>query len=91
MKAIHSTQVHIGKPRFSLGCFSLSGQSKAMKSKMLADRYVLDKIAILGQATAIYAKPNTGKTLLVLWMLIESIKLRRINGKDVFYINADDD
>jgi hypothetical protein len=76
---------------FSLGCFSLSGQSKAMESKMLADRYVLDKIAILGQATAIYAKPNTGKTLLVLWMLIESIKLRRINGKNVFYINADDD
>lgn len=76
---------------FSMSAFSLSGQSKVMESKMLADRFVLDHIAILGQATVIYAKPNTGKTLLVIWMLIESIKSGRIDGKDVFYINADDD
>jgi len=41
--------------------FSLRGRSAEMKSKMLADRYVLDQIAILGQATTIYAKPNTAK------------------------------
>lgn len=62
-----------------------------MKTKMLADRFVLDRIAIIGQATTIYAKPNTGKTLLVLWMLIDSIKAGRIIGKDVYYVNADDD
>jgi len=81
------------KPKipFSMKSFSLSGQSETMKTKMLADRYVLDRIAILGQATTIYAKPNTGKTLLVLWMLIESIKAGRISGENVYYINADDD
>ena len=81
------------KPKmpFSMKSFSLSGQSEIMKTKMLADRYVLDRIAILGQATTIYAKPNTGKTLLVLWMLIESIKAGRISGENVYYINADDD
>ena len=81
------------KPKipFSMKSFSLSGQSEIMKTKMLADRYVLDRIAILGQATTIYAKPNTGKTLLVLWMLIESIKANRISGENVYYINADDD
>lgn len=78
-------------PAFSMKSFSLSGQSEIMKTKMLADRYVLDRIAILGQATTIYAKPNTGKTLLVLWMLIESIKAGRISGENVYYINADDD
>lgn len=79
------------KKPFSMSAFSLSGQSEVMKAKMLADRFVLDRIAILGQATTIYAKPNTGKTLLVLWMLIESIKAKRVEGKSVFYINADDD
>ena len=79
------------KTPFSMKSFSLSGQSEIMKTKMLADRYVLDRIAILGQATTIYAKPNTGKTLLVLWMLIESIKAGRISGENVYYINADDD
>ena len=79
------------KTPFSMKSFSLSGQSAIMKTQMLADRFVLDRIAILGQATTIYAKPNTGKTLLVLWMLIESIKTNRVNGEDVYYINADDD
>jgi hypothetical protein len=79
------------KKPFSMSAFSLRGQSEVMKTKMLADRFVLDRIAILGQATTIYAKPNTGKTLLVLWMLIESIKAGRIDGESVYYINADDD
>jgi len=79
------------KTTFSMTSFSLRGRSAEMKSKMLADRYVLDQIAILGQATTIYAKPNTGKTLLVLWMLAQAIETGQISGNDVFYINADDD
>lgn len=51
-----------------------------MREKMLTDTFVLDNIAILGQATVIYAKPNTGKTLLVMKMLIESIKAGRVKG-----------
>ena len=76
------------KKPFSMRDFSLSGQSQAMRAKMLADIYVLNRIAILGQATVIYAKPNTGKTLLVLWLLIESVKANRISGDNIFYINA---
>ncbi len=77
-------------PEFSFNQFALNGNSAVMREKMLKDTFVLDNIAILGQATAIYAKPNTGKTLIVLWMLIESIKAKRIKGENVFYINADD-
>ena len=77
-------------PAFSFDQFSLNGKSAVMREKMLTDTFVLDNIAILGQATAIYAKPNTGKTLIVLWMLIESIKAKRIKGENVYYINADD-
>ena len=67
-------------PAFSFDQFSLNGKSAVMREKMLTDTFVLDNIAILGQATAIYAKPNTGKTLIVLSMLIESIKAGRIKG-----------
>lgn len=57
---------------------------------MLDDKFVLHRIAILGQITAIYAMPGTGKTLLVLFLLIEAIKSSTINPADIFYINADD-
>lgn len=61
-----------------------------MRETMLNDVFVLSQIALLGQITIIYAKPNTGKTLLTLWLLIQSIHAGRIKAEDVFYINADD-
>jgi hypothetical protein len=76
--------------KFSFNQFSITNQLDAMKTQMLNDVFVLDGIALLGQLTAIYAKPNTGKTLLTLWMLTESIKAGRIKGENVHYINADD-
>lgn len=66
---------------FNLNKFTLRGKSTQMKLKMLEDAYVLDRIAILGQITVIYAKPNTGKTLLTLWMLVEQIKAKKIDGE----------
>lgn len=78
------------KKPFSLAQFSLKGHSTKMREKMLNAVFVLKDIALLGQATAIYAQFNTGKTLLVLWLLIDSIRAGRINAEDVFYINADD-
>jgi archaellum biogenesis ATPase FlaH len=78
------------KPKFSLTQFSLMGQTEAMKQQMLDDVFVLEGLAVLGQATAIYAQFGTGKTLLILWLLIESIKAHRIKGEDLFYINVDD-
>lgn len=78
-----------GEP-FDLAQFSLAGKSAAMRAKMMDDKYVLGRIAILGQWTAIYAKPNSGKTLLTVHLLIEAIKSGGIDGSDVFYVNADD-
>ncbi|WP_158603085.1 AAA family ATPase [Pseudomonas sp. AOB-7] len=75
---------------FDLARFALNGQSAAMEARMLEDTFVLGRLAILGQATAFYAKPNSGKTLLTLWLLIRAIEAGQINPKDVFYINADD-
>jgi len=75
---------------FPLNDYLINDSLEEMKTKMLADVFVLDGIALLGQLTAIYAKPNAGKTLTTIYMLTESIKAKRIKGKDVFYINADD-
>ena len=73
-----------------LETFSLFGRSKDMEKELKEAVFVLDKIAPLGQSTVLYAPPNTGKTLLVLYLLMDSIKTGRIKGQDLFYINADD-
>ncbi len=73
-----------------LDSFVLNGESKNMKAQMLEDKFILGELAILGQSTAIYAKPNAGKTLLTIWLLIQSIKAENINPGDVYYFNADD-
>ncbi len=59
-------------------------------NNLLRTDFAIDEMALLGQITLFYAQPNTGKTLLILSFLIESIKAGRISGSDVFYINADD-
>ena len=79
-----------GKKVLTLDDFTLNGMSQRMKKKMLEDKFVLSRLAILGQMTIFYAGPNTGKTLLTLWMIIEKINAREINGSDIYYINAND-
>jgi hypothetical protein len=61
-----------------------------MRQQMLDDKYVLDRIAILGQWTTLYAAPNGGKTLLTLWMVIQQVKAGEIDGSKIYYVNADD-
>ncbi len=70
--------------------FSATGSSKDMRQKMLSDKFVMKDIAILGQWTTLYAAPNTGKTLLTLWLLREQILIGELDADKVFYINADD-
>ena len=78
------------KPVCPLDAYLINDSLAEMRAKMLADVFVLDGIALLGQLTVIYAKPNAGKTLTTIHMLKESIKAGRIIGKDVYYVNADD-
>lgn len=79
-----------GSVDFSLSSFALNGSSAEMKAKMLKDKYVAGKLALLGQITFWYAYPNIGKTLLILWLLIDAIKRGVIEAKDIYYVNADD-
>ncbi len=70
--------------------FSLRGQYEGLAARKLKEVYVLQGIALLGQATVLYAAPNTGKTLVSLALLKEAIASGRVQAQKVFYINADD-
>lgn len=50
----------------------------------------LGSYAVRGQATALYAAPNTGKTLIVLHDLGRSIAAGKLDASKVFYLNLDD-
>ena len=77
-------------PKKPLAQFSLRGQYDELARQQVESVPVLDPIAMLGEMTIIYAEPNTGKTLLVLWLLIRSIENGNVNPGHVYYINADD-
>lgn len=77
-------------PAEQLRSYTLIGKSELLRQQMLEDQFVLDKIAILGQWTTLFGGPNTGKTLLVLWMIKEKLASGDLDGDQVFYINADD-
>jgi hypothetical protein len=70
--------------------FVMTQTSKEMEKKMFDDVYVLGRLAVMGEITIFYAGPNTGKTLLTLKLLTESISEGIISAGDVYYINADD-
>jgi len=75
---------------FSLEQFSMVGDIEQLETKLQTDIFVMGRLALLGQATVIYAQPNAGKTLITLKLLIEAIQAGTIEPKSVFYINADD-
>jgi hypothetical protein len=77
-------------PDHGLVAYSLRGMSSKFEAEMLDHRFILGLIAILGQWTVIYAPPNSGKTLLVLWLIIAAIRNGNIQPDDLFYVNADD-
>ena len=77
-------------PLDELTQYSITGQSKKLRQKMLTDHFVLKDIAIMGQWTTIYGSPNSVKTLITNWLLREAILSEEIDGEMVYYINADD-
>lgn len=73
-----------------LATFSLQGQLKTLQDELVEQKHILGKLALQGQATVFYAAPNSGKTLLVLRLIVESIKRNTLDPSQVFYVNMDD-
>jgi len=70
--------------------YSLRGRSDEIEKWAVDDVHVLGQLALQAQLTALYSPPNTGKTLITQNLLIESIKLGRIDSSKVYYLNMDD-
>jgi len=70
--------------------YSLRGRLEQLKREMVAAIFVLGRLALLGQITFIFAAPGTGKTLIVFYLLLESLRRGIISGKRVYYVNMDD-
>ena len=51
---------------------------------------LLALLAFVGQLFMIYAAPGSGKTMLVLWLIIDAIRSGRVDPESVVYVNADD-
>ncbi len=73
-----------------LGKYSLLGSSAEIAKEVSDQVYVFGEVALQGQATAIYAEPGTGKTLLSMFFAIEGVVQGRIDPAKFFYVNCDD-
>jgi len=61
----------------------------AMKLRAQDAVFILPEIAMVGDCTILNAGPNTGKTLLTLWLLSQR-DIEATKHLNIYYINADD-
>jgi hypothetical protein len=71
--------------------FSLLGRSETLEKSAVEQRPLLGSIVIAGQFVLIYAAPGTGKTLILLHLVISAIEQGRIDPSHLYYVNVDDD
>jgi hypothetical protein len=73
-----------------LDSFSLLGMSDEIARDAQEQKPILCGLAMLGQATAIFAPPNSGKTLITTSNICEDIRHGRVEASKVYYVNVDD-
>lgn len=76
--------------RSALLKFSLLGQGAEWDAQARATTSILGSAILAGQATAIYAAPNVGKTLVLLHLITEAVQSGRLDPSNTYYVNADD-
>lgn len=73
-----------------LGRYSASRDLSLLEKNMVEQKPLLGDIVLYGDTTVIYALANTGKTLIIIYLIIDAIKSGRVDPSKVFYINFDD-
>lgn len=84
-----SDPIDTKKPN-ALDKYALNDRIDDIEQQMVESKPLLGLLALKGQATAFYAAPNIGKTLIILYLLIDAIQDNRINPSQVYYLNMDD-
>jgi len=80
----------LNSSRHPLVSFSLRGMSEELAEQYSDQVLLLGLIILMYQSSVVYASPNTGKTLIILRLLINAIRQSKIEPSNVFYINVDD-
>lgn len=62
----------------------------ALEQEVMEERIIFGGLVAMGEATAIYAEANTGKTLIILKEIVQSIRQGLVRAEDIIYINLDD-
>ena len=70
--------------------FSIRDKLDAIERQVFAAVFILGRLALMGQFTIFFAAPNTGKTLLVFYLLTEAIRQGTVDAAKVYYLNMDD-
>lgn len=78
------------QPRNPLRKLTLKGQADAIEAQTAAITPFLGDFVMRGQATMIYAPPNSGKTLLLTALCQEALAAGRGDPDNLYYVNADD-
>jgi hypothetical protein len=78
------------RPRHPLFRYSLLGSADELEANAADTKPLLGQFVMDGQATMIYAAPNTGKTLIIIHLVLRAIAEGKIDPDCVIYVNADD-
>lgn len=70
--------------------YSLRDSLAELEKQRVEQRLFLGELALLGQAMVIYALANTGKTVIVIHLILEALRKKLIDPHKLFYINMDD-
>jgi hypothetical protein len=73
-----------------LAAFSMLGMSQELERLAQDQKPILGNLVLRGQAVAIFAWPNAGKTLIFFFLVIEAIRSGVVEPSSVYYINMDD-
>jgi KaiC/GvpD/RAD55 family RecA-like ATPase len=70
--------------------YALNHQLSEIDALAVESKLILGAFALLGQSTVIYGAPNSGKTLIVLALIIAALRAGLIDKGSLYYVNTDD-
>lgn len=76
--------------KIQLDNWSVLGEASRLAQEAQAPDLLISDLCLKGQATAIYAQPGAGKTMMMVYELMQSVAEDRIVPGLVYYVNADD-
>lgn len=79
-----------GRARTPFHRHSLIGDVDKLRAQALQVTPLFGSFLMNGHSSMIYAKPNSGKTLILLSLIISAVEEGRVSGDDILFVNADD-